>query len=237
VETVLDGIARGGRAASALSFIEHHLETNFGVENGESSTDPYMTQYISPYISGTELLARLSQGDARGALDLIRREWGRMVNRDPHSTVWGKMGLDGNLFRARTSMAHGWSGGPVPALSGYVLGIRPAAPGWSRWVVEPQPGDLKWAQGQAPTPLGAVVSRWRRGPGSFVLTVDGAGRAPGKVLVPELGRGRTIAMDGEVVWSGGHAAHGVRAHEQGDGVAFPGIRGAHTFAWAARGGG
>jgi alpha-L-rhamnosidase len=237
VEAVLDGVVRGARAASALRFIDTHLRTKYGVKNGELDADPYMTQYISPYISGTELLARLSRGDAGGALDLIRREWGRMVNKDPHTTVWGKVDLNGHLFRPRTSMAHGWSGGPVPALSGYVLGIRPAAPGWSRWVVEPQPGDLAWAQGQAPTPLGAVVSRWRHAPGSFVLTVDGPGRAPGKVVVPTLGRRRTVAMDGEVVWSGGHAVRGVRAHKQGDGVAFPRVRGAHTFAWAARRGG
>ena len=107
-------------------------------------------------------------------------------------TLWEKVGFDGlpanyeplqepvdffsgaNLGAGWVSLAHGWGGGPVPALSGYVLGIRPTAPGYRRWVVAPQPGDLRFAQGQAPTPRGAIVSRWTRGKGrrSFKLTVD-----------------------------------------------------------------
>ncbi|WP_321818184.1 MULTISPECIES: alpha-L-rhamnosidase C-terminal domain-containing protein [unclassified Paraburkholderia] len=60
----------------------------------------------------------------------------------------------------QTSLAHGWSSGPTSALSQYVLGIRPASPGYDHWHVKPQIGDPRWAQGSAPTPHGATAVKW-----------------------------------------------------------------------------
>ncbi|MDX6664116.1 MAG: alpha-L-rhamnosidase, partial [Solirubrobacteraceae bacterium] len=90
---------------------------------------------------------------------------------------------------------------------------------------------------QAPTPHGAVVSRWRRGPGdrSFTITAGGPRGTSGTVAVPLLGAGRTIARDGVVVWRSGRAVVR-RIHAASDGayVRFRGVRGIHTFAWTAR---
>jgi alpha-L-rhamnosidase len=250
VEAVLDGVVTGTQAASALAFVDHNLETTYGVRNGQSNNDPYMSNYISPYISSTELLARLNRHDTLGALSLLHREWGQMVNTDPNTTLWEKMSFAGDAASYSpnqlgagtvpsnsgagpgiTSLAHGWAGGPVAALSGYLLGIRPTAPGFSSWIVEPQVGDLRFAQGQAPTPHGVVVSRWRRGRGLFVLTAGGPRGTSGTVAVPELGARRTIAIDGRIVWRAGVHARGIHALEQNGEVLFGGIRGVHTFAW------
>ncbi len=112
------------------------------------------------------------------------------------------------------------AGGPVPALSSYVLGIRPTAPGYRHWIVAPQPGDLRFAQGQAPTPHGPLASRWRRRGGSFKLTVVGPPGTSGVVEVPLLRHAHTIALDGKVVWSHGH---------RGGVVGFKKVAGQHTF--------
>jgi hypothetical protein len=249
VEAVLDGVTSGAQSARALRFITRHLEQRFGVANGEFDDDPYMSNYISPYIGSTELLARLELGDTRGALGLIRREWGHMLSLGP-GTLWEKVGFSGLPasyeplqapvpFFSRTgagftSLAHGWSGGPVPALSGYVLGIRPTAPGYRSWIVAPQPGDLRFAQGQAPTQHGAIVSRWQRGHGdsSFKLTVIAPPNTTGVVEVPLLGGRRTIAIDGRIAWDGRHARGGAHARALSGAVAFSGIRGQRTFAWS-----
>jgi len=246
VEAVLDGVVTGEEATSAMQFIDDHLRTTYGTKNGESDQDPYMSNYISPFISSTELLARASRHDAGGALDLIRREWGHMVDTDPQSTVWERMSFSGDAAgfpyaadngslptqspsgRGFTSLAHGWAGGPVPALSGYVLGIRPGTPGFATWVVQPQTGDLRFAQGQAPTPHGVIVSRWARGDGdrSFALTARGPAGTAGTVYVPLLGQPRAIARDG------------VRVEPSaidGDYARFDGVTGTHTWAWSADG--
>src|SRR4051812_31698630 len=122
------------------------------------------------------------------------------------------------------SLAHGWAGGPVPALSGYVLGIRPVTPGFATWVVEPQVGDLRFAQGQAPTPHGPVVSRWERGEGSFSLTAGGPAGPTGSVGVPLPGHDRTRGRDGVLVRPAAVA---------GDYARFDRVSGVHPWTWPA----
>jgi hypothetical protein len=87
------------------------------------------------------------------------------------------------------------------------------------WIVAPEPGNLHFAQGQAPTPHGPLASRWRRGGRSFKLTVVAPRGTSGVVEVPLLGRRRTVTIDGK-------AARGKR---RGDAVRFKGIHGQHTF--------
>ena len=253
VEAVFAGVTNRTQSRRALRFISTRLLRQLGVANGEFDDDPYMSNYISPFISSTELLARLRYGDARGALGLIRRTWGHMLTAGP-GTLWEKVAFDGlpanyvplqkpvdpfsggNLGAGWVSLAHGWGGGPVPALSGYVLGIRPTAPGFRRWIVAPQPGDLRFAQGRAPTPHGAIASRWTRGKGrrSFKLTIAAPRGTRGVVDVPVLGRRRAIAMDGRLVWDGRRDRGGTRARQAGGAVRFSGLRGRHTFACGGR---
>jgi alpha-L-rhamnosidase len=248
VEAIYAGVTDAAQRQRALRFIDRHLERRLGVANGQFNNDPYMKNYISPYISSTELLARLKYGDTAGALALIRRTWRYMLTAGP-GTLWEKIAFDGQPANYQavgappapgfsgsgaglTSLSHGWSGGPVLALSGYVLGIRATSPGYRTWIVAPQPGGLRFAQGQAPTPYGPVVSRWRSSAGSFTLTVSGARHTSGVIEVPLLGRRRTIAMDGKIVWDGRHARDGADAHAVPGAVLFGNIHGQHTLAWA-----
>jgi hypothetical protein len=105
--------------------------------------------------------------------------------------------------------------------------------GYRTWLVAPQTGDLEWAQGTVPTPQGGLVSRWVRGAGdrSFTLTVSAPAGTSGTVRVPLLGRSRTIAMDGAVVWQDGAPAPGVTAVQRDGAVEFSGVTGSHTFAF------
>jgi alpha-L-rhamnosidase len=218
VEAILGGVTDPSQSRDALRFIDSRLMTPFGVANGEFDDDPYMSRYISPYISSTELLARMSVGDTNGALNLMRRTWGPMLARGP-GTVWESLRLDGAPQSGGISLAHGWGGGPVPALSEYVLGIRPTAPGYRHWIVAPQPGDLRFAQGNAPTPHGPISSRWRRGGRSFKLTVVAPRGTSGVVEMPLPPHAGTIAVDGKV-------AH---AKRRGGVAVFKKVRGQHTF--------
>jgi alpha-L-rhamnosidase len=119
-------------------------------------------------------------------------------------------------------------------LSAYVLGMRPAAAGWKSWLVEPQPGDLQFAQGSVGTPEGRLEVRWEYSANqAFRITVKAPRRASGKVAVPLYGQPRTIARDGRVVWTHGHAVGGAQGHRGGDYVRFFEPRpGTHTYAWA-----
>jgi alpha-L-rhamnosidase len=251
VAPVAYGVISGKRARSALRFVGRNLETRYGPMNGEYDADPYMSNYISPYISGVQMLTHFERGETAKGYDLMRRMFGHMVDTDPNTTFWEKLAPDGDTAsytplqagndqlpsnvgtnRGFASLGHSWSASGGPALSMYTLGIRPTAPGFSHWIVAPQPGDLRWAQGQVPTPAGPIVSRWKRGAGgrSFVLTVSAPASTKGAVAVPELGSHRAIAMDGRRVWNRGRPAPGVSAEVRDGAVVFEGIGGRHTFA-------
>jgi alpha-L-rhamnosidase len=134
---------------------------------------------IAPYETGWEVLGRLATGHSQGALDLIRQVWGLMLPQNtPYysGACWeyvAQTGLPG--LGAGTSLAHGWAAGATPALSMYVLGGRPLTPGYQTFLVEPQPGDLRWARGRVPTPHGPAAIDWtahaHAGAG-FTLTVE-----------------------------------------------------------------
>lgn len=56
-----------------------------------------------------------------------------------------------------SSRCHGWSASPTYDLTSYVLGVRPAAPGFTRAVVDPYLGPLRRASGRVPTPHGWIT--------------------------------------------------------------------------------
>ena len=246
VEAVITGLLSGDAADRALRVVRDKLWTTFGPRHSEADN-----AYISPYMTSYELEARLRRRDTAGALELIRRLWGHMLRSDPGSTTWEKVALDGSPQpnfgnpggaaptsrpegEGYVSLAHAWSTGPVPALSEWVVGLRAVEPGHRRWLVDPQPGDLRWAQARVLTRHGALAARFARGEGdrAWRLTVSAPRGTRGAVVVPTLGGGREIARDGRVVWRDGAPVGGVRASAAPGGVRFEDVRGTSTFAWA-----
>ena len=57
----------------------------------------------------------------------------------------------------RHSLCHGWASGPTPWLTEHVLGVQVMSPGCKVIKIEPHLGDLSFAEGTYPTPLGIVT--------------------------------------------------------------------------------
>lgn len=70
----------------------------------------------------------------------------------------------------RHSLCHGWSCGVVPFLAEWVLGIRVTQPGCKTVEVSPHLGDLAFAEGTFPTPMGEIWVRHDRQPDGSVKT-------------------------------------------------------------------
>lgn len=94
-------------------------------------------------------------------LDVIRRDWGFMVNTGA-STFWEMWSWGGKYDGSRLtrSHCHGWSSAPTYFLSTYILGVTPLSPGFKRVKIAPRPGDLHFCRGALPTPYGDVVVKW-----------------------------------------------------------------------------
>lgn len=157
----LTGVADARRADRILTVLDQRLRHPRGHLAYAEPAPAGQGQQISTMMSGWEVMADLKAGRTTAALDLIRREWGYMLSQDPGGTTWENIPITGDLEGAR-SAAHSWGGLPAAALSRYILGVRPTAPGFDSFIVAPQTGDLSWAEGDVPTPHGPVSVSWSR---------------------------------------------------------------------------
>jgi hypothetical protein len=136
-------------------------------------------KFGSPFALGFLLEAYARDGEIQKALDVIRREWGAMLDYGA-TTVWE------TLTPRTRSHCHAWGALPAFILSGYVLGVRPRGTVADGVVVAPEPADLTWARGRFPTPKGAVEVRWSRGGRSFKLWVQLPEGLEGEAVLPSL---------------------------------------------------
>ena len=60
------------------------------------------------------------------------------------------------------SDCHAWGSVPLQHFPRYILGVSPAAPGFTSVAIDPAPSDLEWAEGTVPTPQGPVAVAWKR---------------------------------------------------------------------------
>ena len=129
------------------------------------------------------LQAKAQAGDYQGGIDAIRHYWGPMLSlgattfwedfnidwipdasRIDELTAPGKKDIHGDYgafcYKGyRHSLCHGWSSGPTPWLTEFVLGVRVLAPGCKKISITPHLGDLSYAEGTFPTPYGLVKVR------------------------------------------------------------------------------
>ncbi|MEK8026563.1 alpha-L-rhamnosidase C-terminal domain-containing protein [Pseudaquabacterium rugosum] len=198
---VLWGLIDAARVPTVLDALDSALDTTYG--HRAFSVDSGWSTVISPMVSGFEVGALLRAGRGEAALALIRKGWRMMIEDSTHAcgTVWESMTDAGVPSEASVSLAHGWSAAPTALLSRHVMGLRPTAAGWTRWLCKPVLADLQWAGGQLPTPLGAFGARWLRAPASglaWVLQLEVPAGSQGVVAVPRaLGLG-AVRVNGRI---------------------------------------
>ncbi len=117
----------------------------------------------TPYMMALESMALCRAGHAGRMLTMLRDYWGGMLDRGA-CAFWEAYDAKDSTAQALAfygrpygkSLCHAWSAGPAFLLPGELLGIRPRAPGWSRFTVEPNLGELEWACATVPTPHGDI---------------------------------------------------------------------------------
>lgn len=192
---ILSGAAPADRAASALTYLSNNTQLPYG--NSFMDNDTLVgdgSQRVYAFTSYPEISARFMTGAATSAIEEIKRLYGWMSTHDPGHTDWEGIGADGSMYEGPyTSAAHGWSTGVVSELTNDLLGAAPVTPGYATWSVNPHPGTVRWAQGQLPTPHGALDVSWRFEGKKFTLTVDPPAGTTGSVTLPLSGQ---VKLDG-----------------------------------------
>jgi Bacterial alpha-L-rhamnosidase 6 hairpin glycosidase domain len=163
---------------------------------------------INPFPGSMEAMAHFAAGDDETGLDMIRLEWGYMLNA-PYgtSTFWEGYKTDGSSDYSDNyvSSAHGWSSGPTSALSFYVLGIQPDPDGGPQYDLIPHPGELRHVEGSLQTPAGTISQSYDADPGAgtFSARYTAPAGAVRTVALPTYGREVTVREDGDVVTARG----------------------------------
>jgi hypothetical protein len=172
--------ATKGKQAAALTALAG-LRPAKDVNRDVLAVDPL--KGVSTFYGYYVLQARAMAGDHAGALEVIRKYWGAMLDLGA-TTFWEDFNLDwvpgsvgindlvpegaksihtdyGNYCYKglRHSLCHGWASGPTAWMSEHVLGFRPLAPGCAKLLVKPNLCGLEWAEGRFPTPKGVVTVR------------------------------------------------------------------------------
>jgi hypothetical protein len=159
----------GPHAKEALDWLWRHDVRDYGNTIADSNVwdDPAWgheaSERVYPFIGYFELIARFEQGRDAEAVNMLRREWGYMFRHgNAQQMTWETIGPYGGPPADKSpSWASGWSAGAAPALTTYVLGVKPTAPGFATWDVSPHLADLWWARGSVETPHGPLTVDWR----------------------------------------------------------------------------
>lgn len=148
----------------------------------------YAAQYL--------MEAMFDNGSEREALALMTadgdRSWKHMVNSGTTITweAWDQK------YKPNQDWNHAWGAAPANLLSTYVLGARPAVPGWKTARISPRTGDLAFAKGKVPTPRGAILIDWKNGV-DFTLSLDLPVGMTARIDLPVSGDSGVVYVNGK----------------------------------------
>ena len=117
----------------------------------------------TPYMKFYELMALCEAGRFTQTEEYMKSYWGGMLELgatsfweqyDPKKT--GTEHYEMYSLKYGVSLCHAWGAGPLLLLGKYYLGVRPTAPGYQKFVVEPHLIGGNKISGQVPTPSGVI---------------------------------------------------------------------------------
>lgn len=107
-------------------------------------------------------------------------------------------------LKSNLDLNHAWGAAPANIIPHYLAGVRPQEPGWSTFLIQPQPGDLTEMRARVPTIRGEVRISYQRHGRGYTLEVTIPGNTTAQVSLPRLpGRLHRVTLD----------KHGIRVHK------------------------
>ncbi|KAL3661204.1 hypothetical protein V7S43_013811 [Phytophthora oleae] len=178
---------------------------------------------ISPFITSVEVEAHLraTPGNASLALEIIRRQWGYMLNTFSNSTTIEAYYETGELMYpfyglelgGYISHAHAWSTGPTASLTLHVGGLSPVTDAGKTWEFVPHAagadiGELHTGYTLA---TGDFSVEWttKNEDSFFLAKIETPRNTTGSISVPAFGKSLSaieISINGNTVWANGAAS-------------------------------
>jgi hypothetical protein len=179
---IVAGIADKYRAQSMLPVFSREIHAS-----------PYMEKYVFE--------AMMQMGYPQQAIARQESRYLAMLNDTRFTTLFEGWGVGTEGFGGGT-VNHAWSGGGLTILGKYVCGIAPVEPGFKKFEIMPNPGDLKYASITVPSIMGVIKSSFKNSSEGFELicqvpaNTSAIGGIPSKKYA-------AISINGETVWQNG----------------------------------
>jgi alpha-L-rhamnosidase len=122
--------------------------------------------------------------DAEAGLKRMQHRYSAMINSEL-TTLWEGWDIGSNVYGGGT-YNHGWTGGPLSLLSGYVAGVQPLANGYQQYIIKPQLGNLNEAMAIVPTAFGNIKIKIIKSTDQIMLFVENINKKNAIVAVPKL---------------------------------------------------
>jgi alpha-L-rhamnosidase len=114
--------------------------------------------------------------------------WGNMI-RNGATTLWESW----EFPETNASLNHPMFGSVDEWFYRSLLGINPAAPGFEKFIIKPQPaGDLSWAKGSYNSIRGIIVSDWKLNANDFMLNVSIPANTKATIYIPSKENGEVL---------------------------------------------
>lgn len=106
-----------------------------------------------------------------------------------------------NKYKNNNGWSHAWSSSPAHILPRKLMGITPAASGFRRVTIRPQPSGLAWAKTKLPTISGPIEVAFNQQQADFMLTVSLPANVEADVYLPmpENAKNFTVSQNGLVL--------------------------------------
>jgi len=159
----------------------------------EEQASPYMEKYVFE--------AMMQMGYEKEALERHQKRFSGMVNNNRFTTLFEGWGI-GNEGYGGGTVNHAWSGGGLTILSQYVCGIAPLKPGFEKFKVMPQCGNLTEASATMESVCGKIQTSWKKRPKAFELHVSVPESTIALVGIRSQSI-KSVSLNGKVVWKNG----------------------------------
>ncbi len=187
-----DGMNASGNLTGHYSLHASAFALAFGVP--EEAEVPRVAAYVasrgmacSVYCAAFLIDGLFKAGNHQAALDLLTstntESWMNMISQGAGATTeaW-----DSSL-KSNLTYSHPWAASPAFLVPSGLFGIRPLEAGYTRFSVEPHPGNLAYASVTVPTVKGKIVATFHNNTAGFwlALTIPGNTKARVSIPVPE----------------------------------------------------
>ena len=152
------------------------------VLKNQFNSSPYMEKYV--------LDAMFFMGCEADALERMRLRYKEMID-DESTTLWE------HFRRGWGTKNHAWTGGPLINLSGHVAGVWPDEPGYEKYHVIPQLGDLNEISVSVPSVKGDIKVEICRKDGQIRMVLDSPAGTVARVGVPKVCGNTTVTCDAQ----------------------------------------